>query len=161
LTAPLPAATMRNMSQPQPPNQPPQNPFGPQPPPNPFGEQPPYGHAPSGQPPPGYGDPYGPGGMASQQMRPTDMADDPAMRWVLPVGQSVWAIASGYLGLLSLALCFLGPFAVITGVVAIAELRRNPRLSGWGRAIIGIALGALGSLGLGMMILVLIAGGGQ
>jgi hypothetical protein len=99
--------------------------------------------------------------MYSQQMRPADIADDPAMRWVLPVGQSVWAIISGYLGLISLAACFLGPFAVITGIIAVAEMRRNPRLSGWGRAIIGIVLGALGSLGLVMMIIALAASGGR
>jgi hypothetical protein len=151
---------MRGMSQPQPPqNQSPQNPFGPQQPPNPFSDQP-YGQPPY-QPPPGYGDPYAPGGIASQHMQSPDIANDPAMRWVLPVGQSVWAIASGYLGLLSLALCFLGPFAVITGIVAIAEMRKNPRLSGWGRAIIGIVLGALGSLGLALMIISLAASGGR
>jgi hypothetical protein len=154
---------MRGMSQPQPPqNQPPQNPFGPQQPPNPFSDHPPqvvppYGHQPYGQVPPGYGDPYAPGGIASQHMQSPDIANDPAMRWVLPVGQSVWAIASGYLGLLSLALCFLGPFAVITGIVAIAEMRKNPRLSGWGRAIIGIVLGALGSLVLAMAIFAAVA----
>jgi hypothetical protein len=79
------------------------------------------------------------------------------MRWVLPVGQSVWSIASGYLGLLSLAICFLGPFAILTGVVAIAELRKNPRMSGWGRAIVGIVLGSLGSIGLVALIVALVA----
>jgi hypothetical protein len=115
----------------------------PQPSPNPFAEQP-------------SGDPFAPGAHRPGQPLP-DLADDPAMRWVLPVGQSVWSIASGYLGLLSLALCFLGPFAVFTGVMAIAELRKNPRMSGWGRAIIGIVLGTLGSIGLVVLIIVLIA----
>ena len=87
-----------------------------------------------------------------------NIADDPAMRWVLPVGQSVWAIASGYLGLLSLAFCFFGPFAVASGLMAIRELRRNPRLSGWGRAIIGIVLGAIGSIGMVILIIALASG---
>ena len=112
--------------------------------PNPFGDQPP-------------GDLFAPGAYRPGQPSP-DLADDPAMRWVLPVGQSVWSIVSGYLGLLSLALCFLGPFAVLTGVMAIAELRKNPRMSGWGRAIIGIVLGSLGSIGLVAMIIALAAG---
>lgn len=126
------------MSATPPPNWPPQ------PPPNPFGDQP-------------LGDPYAPGAYRPGQP-PPDIADDPAMRWVIPVGQSVWSIASGYLGLLSLGLCFLGPFAVLTGVIAIVELRKNPRLSGWGRAIVGIILGSLGSIGLVLMIIALAAG---
>lgn len=114
-----------------------------QPPPgqNPFGDQ----HRPA--------DPFAPGGP--YQGRSPDIADDPAMRWVLPVGQSTWAIVSGYLGLISLAACFLGPFAVFTGIMAIREMRRNPRLSGWGRAIVGIVLGALGSIGFVVMIVVI------
>jgi hypothetical protein len=135
------------MSQTPPPNWPPQQP--PQPPQNPFGDQPPYNpYVPGG--------PYAPGGPFAPQ-RPPDLADDPAMRWVLPVGQSVWAIISGYLGLFSLLFCFLGPFAVLTGIVAIAEMRRNPRLSGWGRAIVGILLGLLGSIGMVLIVIALIA----
>jgi hypothetical protein len=83
------------------------------------------------------------------------------MRWVLPVGQSVWSIASGYLGLLSLALCFFGPFAVLTGIMAIIELRKNPQMSGWGRAIVGIVLGSVGSLGLILAIIAIAASGRQ
>ncbi|MDX1946468.1 MAG: DUF4190 domain-containing protein [Pirellulaceae bacterium] len=106
---------------------------------NPFSDRPPTS---PGQPTRA-ADPFAPG-----QFRPAggDIGDDPAMRWVLPVGQSFWAIASGYLGLLSLAFCFLGPFAVLTGIVAIREMRANPRMSGWGRAIVGIVLGSIGSL---------------
>ena len=126
------------MSQTPPPNWPPQQPQ------NPFGDQPPY-------------NPYAPGGPYAPQ-KPPDLADDPAMRWVLPVGQSIWAIVSGYLGLFSLLVCFLGPFAVLTGVIGMMEMRRNPRLSGWGRAIVGIVLGALGSLGLVFMVFALASG---
>lgn len=80
------------------------------------------------------------------------------MRWVLPVGQSTWSIAAGYLGLISLALCFLGPFAILCGIIAIRELRGNPRLSGWGRAITGIVLGSLGMLGFILMIIAVVSG---
>jgi hypothetical protein len=125
------------MSQP-PPNWPPQQPG------NPFSDQPPYG--PGGQYPGGqYPGPYGP---------PQRIEDDPAMRWVLPVGQSVWSIVAGYLGLFSLLCFILGPFAVLCGIVAIFDLKKNPRLSGWGRAIVGIVLGLIASA---IMILVLIA----
>lgn len=119
------------MSQPLPPNW--------QPPP---GSQNPFADQPSGPPV----NPYGP--------RPSaDLADDPAMRWVLPVGQSAWSIAAGYLGLISLGACFLGPFAILCGIIAIRELRGNPRLSGWGRAIVGLVLGSLGTLGFILMII--------
>lgn len=118
----------------QPPNWPPPPGSG-----NPFADQPPpYG--PGGQHPggqyPGY---YGP--------PPTRIEDDPAMRWVLPVGTSGWAIAAGYLGLFSV-LCLPGPLAILCGLMAIRDLRRNPQLSGWGRAIVGLVLGTLGTLGL-------------
>ena len=75
---------------------------------------------------------------------PTPLEDMPAMRWVLPVGTSGWAIAAGYLGLFSL-ICFPAPFAVFCSLMAIRDLRRNPKLSGWGRAIFGLVLGTLGS----------------
>lgn len=125
------------------------------PPPNPPPEQPQNPFADRGS------DPFAPGGAYSAGHRAPDIADDPAMRWILPVGQSVWSIISGYLGLISLVACFLGPFAVITGVLGIFELRRNPRLSGWGRAIVGITLGTLGSIGLVIMIVALVASGGR
>jgi hypothetical protein len=63
---------------------------------------------------------------------------------LLPVGRSGWAIAAGYLGLISV-LAFPGPFAVIAGILAIRDMRRNPKLHGMGRAIFGIVMGALGS----------------
>ena len=75
------------------------------------------------------------------------MADDAAMRWVLPVGRSPWAIAAGYLGLFSILLVF-APFAIITGVVGIREIHRNPHLHGMGRAIFGIVAGTLGVIAL-------------
>ena len=67
------------------------------------------------------------------------------MRWVLPVGTSVWAIAAGYFGLFSL-LCLPAPLAIIFSLVAIWHLRKNPRLSGWGRAIFGLVMGVLFTL---------------
>jgi hypothetical protein len=71
----------------------------------------------------------------------------------LPVGTSGWAIAAGYLGLFSL-ICFPAPLALLCGIIAIWHLRRNPRLSGWGRAIFGVVMGAIG-----IAILVLVTAG--
>jgi hypothetical protein len=78
------------------------------------------------------------------------------MRWVLPVGQSLWAIAAGYLGLFSL-ICLPAPLAVLCSIMAIRDLRRNPKLSGWGRAIFGLVLGILGTMGLALGVITALA----
>lgn len=67
---------------------------------------------------------------------------DPAMRMLLPVGRSGWAIASGYLGLFSVLFIF-APFALITGILAIVDIKKNPEKIGMGRAIFGIVMGGL------------------
>lgn len=67
------------------------------------------------------------------------------MRMLLPVGRSPWAIASGYLGLLSVLFIF-APFAVLCGVIAIVHMRRNPAMHGMGRAIFGIVMGTVFTL---------------
>jgi hypothetical protein len=122
------------MSQPQPPGQPalqPQPPW-PQAGQDPFADQ---GQSPfvPGSVPLGYGPPV------------RVLQDEPGMRWVLPVGTSGWAIAAGYFGLFSL-LCFPAQISIVLGLVAIWHLRKNPRLSGWGRAIFGLAMGIVFTL---------------
>lgn len=82
------------------------------------------------------------GGRAS-----SPLGDDPMMRALLPVGRSGWAIAAGYLGLFSLLL-LPAPFALLTGVLAVRDIRRHPDRHGMGRAIFGIVLGSLGTLAL-------------
>lgn len=73
------------------------------------------------------------------------MGDDANMRMLLPVGRSFWAIASGYFGLLSILLIF-APFALITGILAIMDIKKNPEKHGMGRAVFGIVMGALFSM---------------
>lgn len=73
------------------------------------------------------------------------MGDDANMRMLLPVGRSFWAIASGYFGLLSILLVF-APFALITGILAIMDIKKNPEKHGMGRAVFGIVMGALFSM---------------
>jgi hypothetical protein len=80
-----------------------------------------------------------------------DIGQDAGMRMLLPVGRSGWAIASGYLGLISL-ICIPAPFALLTGILAVREMRRNPKLHGMGRAVFGIIMGSLGSLFLLLML---------
>jgi len=78
------------------------------------------------------------------------IGDDPGIRLLLPVGRSGWAIAAGYAGLFSV-LCFPGPIAIILSIVAIRDMRTHPHRHGWGRAIFGLIMGILGTIGLVMM----------
>ncbi len=72
------------------------------------------------------------------------MGDDPALRWVLPVGRSGWAIAAGYLGLFAV-LVLPAPVALAIGIVALRDIERHPSKHGKGRAVFGIVMGALGT----------------
>ena len=76
---------------------------------------------------------------------------------ILPTHTNGWAIAAGYLGLFSL-LALPGPFAAACGIIALKKLRLNPDQRGHVRAWIGIVLGSLGSLGLVIGIISMIAG---
>jgi hypothetical protein len=69
---------------------------------------------------------------------------------LLPVGRSGWAIAAGYAGLFAV-ICFPAPLALLLGVMAIVDLSRHREKHGWGRAIFGTVIGAIGTL---LMIIV-------
>lgn len=78
------------------------------------------------------------------------------MRMLIPIGRSGWAIAAGYLGLLS-PLLVPAPFAIAVSLVAIGDVRRSraepkPR-RGMGRAVFGLVMGVLGSIALGVLII--------
>ena len=90
--------------------------------------------------------------------RHRDLGDDPGIRMLLPVGRSGWAIAAGYLGLVSV-LCIPAPLALIAGILAIREMRRNPKQHGMGRAVFGIVMGSIGTIALVVVIVALIASG--
>jgi hypothetical protein len=89
--------------------------------------------------------------------RRRDMGQDAGIRMLLPVGRSGWAIAAGYLGLISV-LCVPGPFALLCGILAVSEIRRDPKKHGMGRAIFGIVMGTLGSIVLLIGLIVFISG---
>jgi hypothetical protein len=76
---------------------------------------------------------------------PPEASTDPALRWLLPVGRSGYAIAAGYLGLFSVILVF-APFAVIMGCLALWDIDNHPGRLGRGRAVFGIVMGGLFSL---------------
>ncbi|MBX7105521.1 MAG: DUF4190 domain-containing protein [Gemmataceae bacterium] len=83
----------------------------------------------------------------------TDLGEDAMLRMIVPVGRSGWAIAAGYLGLISV-LVIPAPFAVITGILAVREIQRDPKKHGMGRAIFGLVMGGLFSVFLALMIVV-------
>ena len=75
--------------------------------------------------------------------------DDAAMRMLLPVGRSGWAIAAGYLGLLSLVV-LPAPLALIVSVIAYMDIQRSaktdkPKL-GMGRVVFGFLMGLAGTV---------------
>jgi hypothetical protein len=92
--------------------------------------------------------------LQPQQYPPQqDIGQDPAMRMLLPVGRSVWAIVAGYLGLFSLFGGCTAPLAIFCGIMALRDIKHHPDRHGMGRAIFGIVMGVLGMV----MLLGLIA----
>ncbi len=93
---------------------------------------------------------------------PPRAVDDAGMRLLLPVGRSGWAIAAGYVGLVSV-LVFPAPCAVLFSILAIRDMKRHPEKHGMGRAIFGLIMGVLFSLVLAVILVAAIAnmpGGG-
>ena len=58
---------------------------------------------------------------------------------LLPVNRTGWAIAAGYLGLLSFIpiVCYVG---LIVSIIAAVHLKRHPGKLGWGRIITGLVV---------------------
>lgn len=77
---------------------------------------------------------------------------DPSLAAVLPVGRAPSAIAAGYLGLLSPLIIF-APFALLVGILALKEMKKDPELTGAGRAWFGIIMGAIFSLAFAAMLI--------
>lgn len=74
----------------------------------------------------------------------SDLGESAAMRMLLPVGRSGLAIAAGYAGLFSL-LVLPAPLALVLGLLAVRDIRKNPKKHGMGRAVFGLAMGILGT----------------
>ena len=72
---------------------------------------------------------------------------------ILPVGRSGLAIAAGYVGLLSI-LFFPAPIALLLGILAIIDIRRNPEKHGMGRAVFALIMGGLFSVLLLVFVLI-------
>src|SRR5437879_3474903 len=78
--------------------------------------------------------------------RPKPRPPDTVERVLLPVGRPAASIAAGYLGLFA---CFplvgfvAAILAIVLGVLALKQIKRDPSLSGKGRAWFGIIAGGL------------------
>jgi hypothetical protein len=83
----------------------------------------------------------------------SSLGEDAGMRWLLPVGRSGLAIAAGYLGLLAIFPPF-APFALLLGIMAVWDIRRNPHKRGLGRAIFAIVMGVLFTALLAMILII-------
>ena len=82
------------------------------------------------------------GYVAATPQPPPRPADDPELRWLVPVGRSGLAIAAGYAGLFALVL-LPAPIAVVISVLALLDLRRHPDKLGRGRAWFGLITGVV------------------
>lgn len=71
------------------------------------------------------------------------LGDDAAVRMLLPVGRSGWAIAAGYAGLFAMT-CFLAPVAIVLGYMALRDIKRSGgKKHGAGRAWFGLIMGII------------------
>jgi hypothetical protein len=94
---------------------------------------------------------YAPGAYPPPYAPQKPIGEDAGMRMLLPVGRSGWAIAAGYLGLVSIIGC-PAPIAVIVSIIAIRDIKSHPERHGMGRAIFGLVMGLLGMLVLAGML---------
>ncbi len=75
--------------------------------------------------------------------------DGGALNLLIPMGpQSGWSIAAGYCGLLGMLFAIPAPFGIVFGIMGLRDLKRHPGKRGKGRAITGIVLGSLVTLGI-------------
>jgi|GEM_PF-485039 len=76
-------------------------------------------------------------------------AAPPLENWVVPSGRSSWAVAAGYLGLISVLLV-TAPVALVVSIIAVRHIQLSKAsgapLGGLGRAIFGLVMGTLGTL---------------
>ena len=83
------------------------------------------------------------------------LEDDAAMRMLMPVGRTGLSIAAGYAGLAAL-LILPAPVALVLGIAAVRELKRDSEKRGMGRAVFGLVLGGLGTLLLVLMLILIL-----
>ncbi len=90
------------------------------------------------------------GEIFDEELRRANMPTPDGMeRMLVPIGRPISSIASGYLVLFGIIPVFGLPFsvvAIVTGMVALKAIKKNPRLSGSVRAWFGIIVGSIMTL---------------
>lgn len=79
-----------------------------------------------------------------RQIQAAAAGSNAGMRMLLPVDRSGLAIAAGYAGFFAL-LVLPAPLALILGILAVLDIRKNSDKHGMGRALFGLITGALGT----------------
>ena len=77
-----------------------------------------------------------------KQNRPPGIGENAGIRMLIPVGRSGFAIAAGYLGLLSLLL-IPAPVSIVVSLLGIIDIMKHPKKHGLGRAIFGLIMGLI------------------
>jgi amino acid transporter len=72
---------------------------------------------------------------------------DPALKYVLPVGRSGWAIAAGYLAIFGMFIPLFCFQALLCAAVGVSDIRKHPEKLGWGRIVFAFIVGGLWSIG--------------
>ena len=83
--------------------------------------------------------------------RPQPPPVEPALKWLIPIGRSGFAIAAGYLALFSVLL-LPAPFALLFGILAVCDIKRHPEKSGRGRAWFAVVMGGIFTVLLAIML---------
>jgi hypothetical protein len=116
-----------------------------------------YSPPPAAQPAPAAGAPRpaaaAPAPRPAAYTRPAARPAASALQgWVfVPAGWSGWAVASGYLALLSI-LGYPAIASVIVSLIALFDLRRHPEKRGQRRAWFGLVMGALGTVAVVLIV---------
>ncbi|GEM_PF-3694228 len=84
----------------------------------------------------------------------TQLEDD--LAYVIPIGTPIIAVIAGYLGLCSLLVSPLGPFAILTGILGLGMIKKKAQKRGKARCWVGIILGTLSTALLIFVIIMVI-----
>lgn len=97
-----------------------------------------------------------PGWMPASQVPALAPAEN-GLQFLVPTGRtSASSMAAGYMGIFGFFFPPLGIAALVLGILGVRDLKRHPEKNGWGRAITGIVLGGLLTVGM-LALIVLIA----
>ncbi|MCL2349123.1 MAG: DUF4190 domain-containing protein [Planctomycetaceae bacterium] len=75
----------------------------------------------------------------------SSFSDDSALKYIVPINTSIWAIFASYAALFSV-IVFPAPIALILGIIALIDVRRHPEKKGMVRAIFAIVMGTIFTL---------------